>query len=77
MRREDQLAYLIATLDYRKNLDSTQCGVLECSSFIQNEHIEFRDVLINGRIEGFKTRISGKYIFGKAKEWVNNRLDGV
>jgi hypothetical protein len=43
-----------------------------------NEHIEFRDVVINGPIEGFKTRKSAEnYIFGKAKEWVNNRLDGV
>jgi hypothetical protein len=43
-----------------------------------NEHIEFRDVLITGPIERFKTRKSAeKYIFRKAKEWVNSRLEGV
>jgi hypothetical protein len=43
-----------------------------------NEHIEFCDVLISGPGEGFKTRKTAhRYIFAKAKEWVNSRLDGL
>jgi hypothetical protein len=41
-----------------------------------NEHIEFCDILISGPAEGFKTRRTAeRYIFAKAKEWVNNRLE--
>ena len=43
-----------------------------------NEHIEFCDVLISGPGEGFKTpKTAHRYIFAKAKDWVNNRLDGL
>jgi hypothetical protein len=41
-----------------------------------NQHIEFCDILISGPAEGFKTRRTAeRYIFAKAKEWVNNRLE--
>jgi hypothetical protein len=43
-----------------------------------NEHIEFCDILISGPAEGFKTRkIAEKYIFAKARDWVNNRLENL
>jgi len=41
-----------------------------------NEHIAFCDILISGPAEGFKTqRTAERYIFAKAKEWVNNRQE--
>ena len=43
-----------------------------------NEQIQFRDVLITGPTELFKTRKSAEnYIFVSAKEWVNSRLEGL
>ena len=56
-----------------------QTGFWNVRAHIQyNEHIEFRDVLITGPVAWFKTRKSAEsYIFGKAKEWVDNRLEGV
>jgi hypothetical protein len=57
----------------------SQTGFWKVRAHIQyNEHIEFRDVLITGPAGGFKTRKSAeRYIFEKAKEWVDSRLDGV
>ena len=54
-----------------------QTGFWKVRAHIQyNENIEFRDVLITGPIGQFKSQKSAEnYIFVKAKEWVNSRLD--
>ena len=57
----------------------TQTGFWNIRAHIQyNEQIQFRDVLITGPTERFKTRKSAeKYVFVRAKEWVNSRLESL
>lgn len=41
-----------------------------------NEHINFRDIVITGPVDYFKTQKQAEsYIIRKAKEWVDKRLE--
>ena len=72
LRYRNHLIIEKATLD-------TQTGFWNVRAHIQyNEQIQFRDVLITGPRERFKTRKSAEnYIFVIAKEWVNSRLESL
>ena len=70
LRYRNHLIIEKATLD-------SNTGFWNVRAHIQyNEHIVFRDVLIAGPIGQFKTQKSAEnYIFVRAKEWVNSRLE--
>ena len=72
LRYRNHLIIEKATLD-------AETGFWNVRAHIQyNERIQFRDVLITGPSERFKTRRSAEnYIFLMAKEWVNNRLEAL
>ena len=72
LRYRNHLIIEKATLD-------PQTGFWNVRAHIQyNEQIQFRDVLITGPTERFKTRKSAEnYIFVRAKEWVNSRLESL
>ena len=72
LRYRNHLIIEKATLD-------PQTGFWNVRAHIQyNEQIHFRDVLITGPSAGFKTRkLAENYIFLRAKEWVNSRLEAL